>query len=88
LKAGERKSRALQLAKLDLIRKGKRDPFYWAGYVLIGDPMPLSTHATNLDGDTKEFAAVMVIIPTTLLAVVVVLGLWRIRKACKRSSFG
>ncbi|MFQ5797916.1 MAG: CHAT domain-containing protein [Bacteroidota bacterium] len=37
LRQGERKSRALQLAKLDLIKSGKADPFYWAGFVLIGD---------------------------------------------------
>lgn len=37
IRNGERKSRALQLAKLELIRDGKSDPFLWAGFVLIGD---------------------------------------------------
>ncbi|MGB6033155.1 MAG: CHAT domain-containing protein, partial [Bacteroidota bacterium] len=81
LKEGERKSRALQLAKLDLIRKGKRDPFYWAGYVLIGDPSPLSPDEASLDGGIQRFAAMMVIIPLLLLTVVVSLGLWRRREA-------
>ncbi len=41
LKQGERKSRALQLAKIDLIKSGRYDPFYWAGFILIGDPSPV-----------------------------------------------
>ncbi len=41
LRQGERKSRALQRAKLDLIKSGKADPFYWAGFVLIGDSSPI-----------------------------------------------
>jgi CHAT domain-containing protein len=34
-----RKTRALQQAKIDMIRKTdfKRDPFYWAPFVLIGE---------------------------------------------------
>lgn len=34
---GETKAGALQKAKLDLIGSGKRDPFLWAGFVLLGD---------------------------------------------------
>jgi len=41
LKQGVRKSKALQLAKLELIKSGKADPFHWAGYVLIGDSTPI-----------------------------------------------
>lgn len=43
LKAGERKDRALQLAKLDLIRDYPQmsAPFYWAGFILTGNKEPL-----------------------------------------------
>jgi len=39
LKSGLNKARALQQAKIDLIRSAdsKRDPFYWGPFVLIGD---------------------------------------------------
>ena len=36
----------LQLAKLDLIKTGKADPFYWAGFVLIGDASPIDLSVT------------------------------------------
>ncbi|HEV8512612.1 MAG TPA: CHAT domain-containing protein [Cyclobacteriaceae bacterium] len=43
LKAGESKDRALQLAKLDLIRNYPQmsAPFYWAGFILTGNKEPL-----------------------------------------------
>jgi CHAT domain-containing protein len=38
LKSGQEKSEALRAAKLDAIRRGFAHPFYWAGFVLRGDP--------------------------------------------------
>jgi len=38
LKSGLGKSQALRAAKLKMIRRGRAHPFYWAGYVLFGDP--------------------------------------------------
>jgi len=38
LKSGQAKSEALRAAKLDAIRRGFAHPFYWAGFVLQGDP--------------------------------------------------
>lgn len=39
LRRGESKSRALRLAQLEMVRSVDRcHPFYWAGYVLSGDP--------------------------------------------------
>lgn len=38
---GKSKSRALRMAKLDLVRAGRTDPFFWAPFVLIGDTGPL-----------------------------------------------
>jgi hypothetical protein len=29
------------LAKLDVIRSGKADPFYWGAFVLMGDTSPI-----------------------------------------------
>jgi CHAT domain-containing protein len=39
LKIGNNKSKALQKAKIYLIKANdwKRDPFYWGSFVLIGD---------------------------------------------------
>lgn len=36
--AGNTAAEALQLAKIKLLRTSRRHPFYWAGFVLIGDP--------------------------------------------------
>ncbi|MEE9289197.1 MAG: CHAT domain-containing protein, partial [Bacteroidota bacterium] len=58
LKQGERKSRALQMAKLDLIRSGKSDPFYWAGFILIGDASPIDF--SDIDS-TREWTWVAVL---------------------------
>ncbi len=41
LERGERVSRALQVAKIDMIRSGKSDPYYWAAFVLLGDTSPV-----------------------------------------------
>ncbi len=41
LREGERKGRALQLAKIDMIRSGRIDPFYWGAFILVGDNSPL-----------------------------------------------
>ena len=38
LEAGRGKSRALQAAKLGMIHGGRPHPFYWAGYILLGEP--------------------------------------------------
>ena len=47
LKAGKRKSEALRMAKLDYLNETVvseyRHPFYWAGFVLVGDADPLPT---------------------------------------------
>jgi CHAT domain-containing protein len=45
LKEGMRKADALRLAQLD-VRKNYPNPFYWAGFVLTGDPGPPA--ASNL----------------------------------------
>ena len=45
LKQGHRKSKALQLAKLDYIENVKtdkmRNPYYWSGLIISGNPAPL-----------------------------------------------
>jgi CHAT domain-containing protein len=39
LKSGRSKTRALQQSALQLLRNPKhKHPFYWAGFVVIGDP--------------------------------------------------
>lgn len=38
LKSGLGKSRALRAAKVDMIHRGRLHPFFWAGYVLQGEP--------------------------------------------------
>lgn len=45
LKHGADKREALQLAKRDYLRNvsgEKKDPFYWAPFILIGDASPVS----------------------------------------------
>ncbi|MFK7969460.1 MAG: CHAT domain-containing protein [Bacteroidia bacterium] len=45
LKIGTDKDKALQLAKRDFINEGvQTHPFYWAGFVLLGDEKPVSSN--------------------------------------------
>ncbi|MCG8604051.1 CHAT domain-containing protein, partial [bacterium] len=63
LKAGHKKNRALQLAKLDYLRSSdaySKDPFYWAPFVLIGDPSPLKL-LTRSRAELWAFAIVLLI---------------------------
>jgi CHAT domain-containing protein len=47
LKDGKSKSKALQLAKIELMKSGKYDPFYWGAFVLVGDPSPIDLAVPN-----------------------------------------
>jgi len=69
LRQGERKSRALQLAKLDLIKSGKADPFYWAGFVLIGDSSPIDF--SDLPSKTDWRLAVVLGLVVALIQIIV-----------------
>ena len=51
LKAGMNKSRALQQAKLEYLKTAdinRLDPFYWAGFYLIGDTAPIPFKNDNM----------------------------------------
>ncbi|MGC9375988.1 MAG: CHAT domain-containing protein, partial [Bacteroidales bacterium] len=50
LKEGQNKANALRQAKLDFINNAdqlKSHPYFWAGYVVIGDDSPLFTKYKN-----------------------------------------
>jgi CHAT domain-containing protein len=47
LKEGKGKAQALRAAKLELIRTGKENPFYWGSFVLIGDSSPLNISCSD-----------------------------------------
>lgn len=42
LRDGDRKSRALQAAKKELIEDGVENPYYWASFILIGNDDPIN----------------------------------------------
>ena len=73
LRHGDTKSAALRRAKLELIRAGKTDPFYWAGFVLVGDPTSIDfdrfnqTQMEALESDYGLFIAVLSIFVLTVL---------------------
>ncbi|WP_209405212.1 CHAT domain-containing tetratricopeptide repeat protein [Pseudozobellia sp. WGM2] len=52
LEMGHNKSKALQMAKLDYLKnteiKELKHPYYWAGYVVLGDNTPLSDQPTPI----------------------------------------
>ncbi len=52
LKKGVGRGEALRSAKLDMIKSGRSDPFYWGAFVLFGDRGKIST------GDSPEEAPV------------------------------
>ncbi len=51
LKSGVRKSEALRLAKIEYLESNitekQKHPFYWAGFILVGDTSPLSLSSNN-----------------------------------------
>ena len=66
LSRGERKSRALQLAKLDLIKSGKADPFYWGAFVLVGDPSPITLSAPTKPQNWKWLMLAALVVGATI----------------------
>jgi CHAT domain-containing protein/Tfp pilus assembly protein PilF len=68
LKDGLSKKQALQRAKLDYLRSapaGKKDPFYWAPFILIGDWQPL-----ELPGNRPSYRSwILLVLVTALIAV-------------------
>lgn len=48
MKLGMRVGRALQLAKIELIESGKRDPFFWGGFILVGPNVSIQISESNV----------------------------------------
>jgi CHAT domain-containing protein/tetratricopeptide (TPR) repeat protein len=70
LREGEGVACALQKAKLDLIRSGRMDPYYWASFVLVGDPSPVDMPPPRTAyGEGWRFAWLMVAFATASLVV-------------------
>ncbi len=44
---GIEKSQAIRSAKLDLLKTGNANPYYWGAYMLIGNPSPLTEKPAN-----------------------------------------
>jgi CHAT domain-containing protein len=80
LKLGERRARALQLAKLDMIQGGMDSPFYWASFVLIGDPSPLSLEGVDL----KTSSPPHLVMGLLVLGSSVLLLFWIMRRGTKQ----
>jgi CHAT domain-containing protein/tetratricopeptide (TPR) repeat protein len=76
LREGEPKSRSLQLARLDLMRTGKSDPFYWGAFVLIGDTSPLDWQAPE---NTKGSKTVWLAGPMSVIVAICVVVYFRRR---------
>jgi CHAT domain-containing protein len=64
IKAGERKSRALQLAMLYLISHGKSDPFYWAAFRLTGDNSPIILSSPATFSNSAWYVALILVVLT------------------------
>jgi CHAT domain-containing protein len=76
LRHGDTKSAALRRAKLELISEGKTDPFFWAGFVLVGDPTPINFDRFNKNqmGEIgSDFGLLIVLL--TMLAMTVLTSL-------------
>lgn len=73
LRSGMDKRKALRCAKLNYMKKTggeQSDPFYWAPFILLGDPKPLSLPVQPTSSSWKIFVLGLVII---LLAI----WIWR-----------
>lgn len=82
LQAGYSKSESLRLAKLNYIEKAdkiKRQPFFWANYVVYGDDTPLYEKTTSTP--VKNY-----LIGIGLSVLLIVLGWIYFRSSSKRSA--
>jgi len=70
LALGERKSEALKNAKLDYLENQtdelKKHPYYWAGFVLVGDDKPVRLKAASSTKDILMILALVFILTLTL----------------------
>ena len=76
LQSGSNKRQALSLAKLDYFKSAKgikKDPFYWAPFILMGD-------WTSIDMETKANKPIGMMILLGFFVTITVLWLYRIRK--------
>lgn len=64
IKKGFTKNKALQLAKLDFMKnsdRNKKDPFFWAPFILIGDTSPIHFDESRNYVHTVAFIAALLI---------------------------
>jgi CHAT domain-containing protein len=61
LNAGRGKGESLRLAKLDMLKSGRSDPFYWGAFVLCGDggKMSLAMESRSVFGTTSVAQAIL-----------------------------
>ncbi len=61
LNAGRGKGESLRMAKLEMMKSGRSDPFYWGAFVLCGDAgkMPLGVESRDLFGTTIIAQAIL-----------------------------
>jgi CHAT domain-containing protein len=70
LKLGLNKSEALQQAKVQYLKTGNRNPYYWASYLLFGNTDPINFQAQNFN----------YLLLITILAVILLTGIvgWKL----------
>ncbi len=71
LKDGKSKSKALQLAKIELMEAGKSDPFYWGAFILVGDPSPIDLSVA--DSEPARMGLIFLVGPLAALILLIVL---------------
>jgi CHAT domain-containing protein len=61
LKNGVRKGEALRRAKLDMIKTGRSDPFYWGAFILCGDgdKISIADSRSDLAGTSVLISAIV-----------------------------
>jgi CHAT domain-containing protein/tetratricopeptide (TPR) repeat protein len=69
LKAGETRGHALQLAKIQMIKNGQGDPFYWGAFILLGNGSAIEFSQINDELSARFYGSIgiAVIICSTLL---------------------
>jgi hypothetical protein len=85
LKKGVGRGEALRSAKLDMIKTGRSDPFYWGAFVLCGDDGKISI--AELPGESSGTSALILLLVGFSGAFVVCVAVISMRHQLGRRPF-
>jgi CHAT domain-containing protein len=86
LKNGAGRAEALRNAKLDMIKSGRSDPFYWGAFVLCGDCGKIAIEDVP-DQPPVKVALIPTLVGFSAASVVLIILFWREHKIRRKSVY-